>query len=554
MRRCKLICRWALITQLLVIMFLALPKAAQAGELVYISEVAWAGSSLSTADEWIELANPADRAVDVSGWRLTGAGSGDRDIVFASDTWIPANGALLAANYDAGSNKAAADVTPDIVTSTVSLSNSKMLIRLFDADGVLLDQAGDGSAPFAGFSDETKASMVRTDAKTLGDSDSVWVTCESAENMLTSDCGTPGILEGVQRTTHNVENGEAVTSTGAVATSTEAAGVATGTEADDSAAGAGAASTSSLPAVSATGTAPEGLAATSTGVAATSTEPAADTDTGSETVATSTPPAIASDELLAPTSTVMSEPQSQLPRSAFQHETMVRFLRINEVMAAPDDGKEWVELVNLAADRTVLLDGLEIHDSVGRAIKLKGEIRPREKYKVFELGSSKFNNGGDSVYLQTEGGLVVDTLTYAGHEKGMALARDAKQTWQYTYFPTPGGTNIIREEEVKIKYELEASDSDEGIEAKPMAQAAVASSSAATQTASSTLDTQATASRTESGTHVGRQALLRLNEIMPNPAEGEEWVEIISFATGTASLEGLELHDSANKLMSLAGE
>ena len=550
-----------MIVQVIIMMFMALPRIAYAAEAVYISEVAWAGSSLSTADEWIELANSSDADVDLSGWRITGAGTSGRDIVIPSETWIPANGALLVANYGAGNNKAAANVTPDIVTSTVSLSNSKMLIQLFAANDVLIDQAGDGSAPFAGFSDDVKASMVRVDIEPLGDYEAVWITCEQAENMLTEDCGTPGMVDAIQSTSYAVQQSDETELPGGEASSTDAIGSATSSEATTTSTEAigfttstisDTATTSTVSAPHSTGTAPMGTATTTT--VTTSTESLLGATTGTDTGEVNTEP-------FAPTSTVLSEPQSQLPRSAFQHETMVRFLRINEVMAAPEDGKEWVELVNLAADRTILLDGLEIHDAVGRAIKLKGEIRPQKKYKVFELSSSKLNNGGDTVYLQTEGGLVVDTLTYADHEKGMALARDAKQAWQYTVSPTPNGTNIIREEEVQIKHELEVKDWDEKIEAEIITQSSATSSSVAIQGASSTQEITTSAEviatpETENKKILNKslQNFLRLNEIMPNPTKGKEWVEIISFATATVSMKELEIHDNANKLMSLNGE
>ncbi len=493
-----------MIVQVMVMLFLAIPpRVAHASELVYISEIAWAGSSLSSADEWIELANPSGVDVNIGGWRISGAGSSGRDIIFLSETLIPANGALLVANYAAGHSNAASNVTPDIVTSTISLSNSKMFIELFDADGVLIDVAGDGSAPLAGFSSDTKASMIRTDSELLGDSESVWMTCEMAENMLTSDCGTPGeVLKQVQDDVLQPQDdvipvpGGVVTSTEPVATST----VATGT-----------AMTSSTVEV---------LKLIQDDVISSSTED------------------------LVSTSTVMSDPIAASQPSSFQQETIVRFLRLNEVMAAPDGGKEWVELVNLAADRTILLDGLEIHDSVSRAIKLEGELKPQEKYRVFELSSSKLNNGGDSVYLQTSDGIVIDSLTYAAHEKGTLLARDEKQAWQYTTFPTPGGTNLIRMDDEEVAQEEVAEEKEKVIFA------VVTTSQALTTSTTTTLTTPKTEDVVPD--KVGQQ-LLRLSEVVPNPLDSKEWIEIISLATSSVSLDGLELHDLTGRLMKLDG-
>lgn len=540
-------------------MFAGMPiKAVHATEMVYISEVAWAGSSLSSADEWIELANPSDMQVDISGWVLKGAGSSDADIIFPQATYIPPNGALLVANYDVGHPNAAHTVAPHLVTSTISLSNSKMLIRLFDSDGVLVDQAGDGGAPFGGFSSDTKASMIRADHELLGDSEEVWMTCEFAENLITTDCGTPGLVDffytettigepdqddgslpqaGEEST--SVEDAVVVTAGEELEKSAETPGAVTSTEVVDF-------STSTVPESTATstetmaGTADSMPEATMTAVI-TSTEAVVDTEAGN------TP--------LAPTSTVMSEAQNQLPRTSFQQETITRFLRMNEVMAAPKEGKEWVELVNLAADRTIVLDGLEIHDSTSRAVKLSGELKPQEKYKVFEISSSKLNNSGDSVYLQTSDGIVIDSLTYAGHERGTLLARDEKQKWQYTKFPTPGGVNVIGMDDV--------STDDQGLKKNEESQtfdkvvfAAVTSTleakSLKTANESGFDDSETIASSTTQS--FGDQMMLRINEIMPNPNEGKEWVELISYSTSSVSLEGLELLDAAGKLMSLKGE
>ncbi|MDF1497592.1 MAG: lamin tail domain-containing protein [Patescibacteria group bacterium] len=534
MRRCKLFCRGVLVGQILVMLFLAIPpRAVHATELIYLSEIAWAGSSLSAADEWIELANPSDVEVDVGGWRIVGAGSSGSDIVLPSGSLIPPAGALLVANYDAEHQNAAITVTPDIVTSTLSLSNSIMLIQLYDEEGVLVDVAGNGGAPFAGFSDSTKASMIRMDSAGLGDGSDVWMTCEVAENMRSDDCGTPGLaLNQVQDGVYQLQDddpevpGEEATTT--VMTTTDDEMV-----------------TSSEMLIEVEGDLSDETSATSTAVIASSTEEILEPDQVDNS--------LSSTEILASTSTVMSELNTEAPKSSYEQETIVRFLRLNEVMAAPEVGKEWVELVNLAADRTIVLDGLEIHDSVSRAIKLEGELKPQEKYKVFELPSSKLNNGGDLVYLQTSDGVVIDSLTYAGHDRGTLLARDEKMAWQYTQSPTPGGINVIRME-IALTTQDKGSminETKESTATDKVIFATVTSTISAIDT--TTLTTTTSDSKTNNATNKSGQLLLRLNEVVPNPAEGKEWVEIISFATTSVQLEGLEMFDMTGRLYKLDG-
>jgi hypothetical protein len=57
-----------------------------------VSEIAWAGTAAAPADEWIEIANPGDVAVSLSGWTLeTDSGS----LHVALSGTIPAHGFFL---------------------------------------------------------------------------------------------------------------------------------------------------------------------------------------------------------------------------------------------------------------------------------------------------------------------------------------------------------------------------------------------------------------------------------------------------------------------------
>ncbi len=133
-----------------------LPEAALAAAplSVVISEVNWAGSVSSTADEWVELANPGETDIDVSGWSLwTSEGEPKEQVRIAAGT-IPAHGSFLIANngpdavFSAGTSTLA--VQPDVVASAMSLSNSALKLELRAADGTVVDTAGNGGAPFAG--------------------------------------------------------------------------------------------------------------------------------------------------------------------------------------------------------------------------------------------------------------------------------------------------------------------------------------------------------------------------------------------------------------------
>lgn len=67
---------------------------------VVIGEVAWAGTTVSTADEWIELRNNQSVAIDLNGWTLN-ATDGTPAIRLAGT--IPAGGLYLLERTDDGS-------------------------------------------------------------------------------------------------------------------------------------------------------------------------------------------------------------------------------------------------------------------------------------------------------------------------------------------------------------------------------------------------------------------------------------------------------------------
>ena len=86
---------------------------AQDAPQVFISEINWAGSSLSTADEWLELYNAGSGNVDASGWVLTGAGTSGDAVALAEGTIINAGSTLLISNYALG-EKSSLAVVPEI--------------------------------------------------------------------------------------------------------------------------------------------------------------------------------------------------------------------------------------------------------------------------------------------------------------------------------------------------------------------------------------------------------------------------------------------------------
>jgi len=117
---------------------------------------------------------------------------------------------------------------------------------------------------------------------------------------------------------------------------------------------------------------------------------------------------------------------------------------INEFMANPSSGGEWVELYNRETT-DVDISGWQVDDIEGGSspttIPDSTTIAAGGFY-VVEL-SSVLNNGGDTVRLLDDAGTLVDSYTYASSTAGVSEGRitDGADTWTTFDTPTPGASN-----------------------------------------------------------------------------------------------------------------
>ncbi len=100
---------------------------------VLINEIAWAGTSASSSDEWIELQNQTANAIDLSGWRLTDGG----DINVGLSGVLPAFSYFLLERTD---DSTLADLSANQIY-TGALSNSGERLELLDPSGSVMDTA-----------------------------------------------------------------------------------------------------------------------------------------------------------------------------------------------------------------------------------------------------------------------------------------------------------------------------------------------------------------------------------------------------------------------------
>lgn len=189
-----------------------LEHAADPGDVV-VNELQWMGTSTSASDEWIELRNMTDLAIDVSGWQLTKKSGGTEVWMYTvpSATTIPANGYLVVSEFDKANS--ALNVDPDLVVGTGSddnasfaLVNTVLQIKLYDGDwtagATLVDTADDGvGTPAAGLSSLNGSpvyySMERNATPGNGEDASSWHTIFADTSAyfdggLTTVKGMPG--------------------------------------------------------------------------------------------------------------------------------------------------------------------------------------------------------------------------------------------------------------------------------------------------------------------------------------------------------------------------
>lgn len=358
---------------------------AQEAPNIIIEEIAWAGSNFSIADEWIELANLGNATATIGGYALHDVVDPDRIITIPDGAEIPPFGTYLIANYAETDMKSALMTPVQLVTTSVSLSNSKLGLELRNALGTPIDRAGNGETPSAG-SSGSFASMIRTNATSSGDQADSWIAATTSSNWKVDilNKGTPGVCDLC----------EAPSPTGStISTEEVSASVNTSTASE---------------------------------IVATSTDPVAQE-------ATSTP---AMSETAISTTTTPSVTEIVIPRA---------YVTFSEIVSNPLSGKEWIEL-RFNEGITMTDRTLHIYDAKGRIATIATStpltIAP---YLIISLSSAKLNNGGESISLREgDTNAIIETTSVPELEKGQSWAKHPEtDSWKQTETITPAAENII---------------------------------------------------------------------------------------------------------------
>ncbi|MCC7357818.1 lamin tail domain-containing protein [Candidatus Uhrbacteria bacterium] len=380
-------------------------KQIHAASSIRLGEIAWAGSSRSTADEWIEIWNMGDQEQSLSGWSLSGAADGDKKIFFPLDASIPAHGIYLISNYSAHDSKSVLTATPNVVTTTLALSNSTLHLVLQDETNTIIDDTGTNTVPVAGSSLPIKISMVRNVP------DESWKNATSAINLVldVSDLGTPGLCDQC------TEQMSETTIKNVPEESTQLLDATTSTILNPI---------------------PQKEIIISSNQEIQITTSTTNVDVLPET--TSVTPTQQQVSPIQTTQLAPIEPEIIKPNYGM--------LRINEFMPAPKNENEWIEIINLDKSSSISLNGCALHDSTGKIFTFNETHQLNQTtstYLFIEISNAKLNNEGDTVSLYDPQGKLIDTTSYTIATKGESYIRypDREGNWERTREPTPGSMN-----------------------------------------------------------------------------------------------------------------
>lgn len=387
--------------------FFHAPTTVHAAQTPVIGEVMWAGSSLSSADEWLELWNNSDEPLVLAGYILRGASLSD--ITFNETHIIPARSTFLVANYAHDDEKSISATSVQLVTTAISLSNSALKIELLAPNGALIDSVGDGGTPPAGSSLPDKTSMIRT-------VDNLWISATSSANLDPGiiDLATPGFCDACTEPTipEPLPEPEPIidipTTTEPIIeppTSTEPV---IETEAP----------TSTEPVL-------EPLVGTSSTleIIPTSTEPIIETS-----APTTELPTIEQPE---PAPVVTTNPAPTPAPAAIATSTAPLILHLHAIFPAPESGDEWIELIVPTGTTLAQAENWSLHDASASIYRFTGT---NERVSIngniwhISLASARLNNGGDMVELLRPDGSVAERMSFPETTRGTGWRKNVNNT------------------------------------------------------------------------------------------------------------------------------
>ncbi|MDD4319700.1 MAG: lamin tail domain-containing protein [Candidatus Peribacteraceae bacterium] len=421
----------------LLVAFASVP-ATGSGTAV-ISEVLWMGSDLSAADEWVEIVSVGGETA-LDGWTLTSLNASGEEAVlftFAAEDVLQEGEYVIVANGGAADSRLLEE--PRFVTSGMSLPNTKLLLRLRNASGALMDEVDDGiGVPFAGAnpSGGIKAGMERIDLTGSGALKENWTTATDSCGFDSGAAvlGTPGFAFGSCATATSSESASSETMTSSSSISscpapTEGCGWSSSSSSSlSSASPSSASSVSSDSSDSSISSEPFTMSSSSEQNSSSSSVHFS-SHSSADSLSSSSPSSVSSDSSV---SSVSSVP-----------------VRLTEVLpdAPGSDTAAWVEIANLGAEAVDIIGWTVACGSKSFAIPGREDgafLLAAGEHKAFRNAVSglSFLHAGGTVYLK-QAGAIMDSLTYPGMEEGVSYGRTADDPAATRMFcaPTEGSPN-----------------------------------------------------------------------------------------------------------------
>lgn len=415
----------------------SIPAVRGESQNVVINELLWMGSSLSSADEWIELRNMTGQPVDISGWSMTKKSGGQEAtmLTIPNGRTIPANGFFLVANYPPTNANSTLTVMPDLVTTEVALSNSALQIKLYDVAHALIDTADDGVGnPLSGRYDSTQqqyASMERNPIPGDGSQSQSWHSASRSLGFKSSaiELGTPGTLNsnGVPRADAGPDRSGVVRETvnydGSDSTDPEEQPLSYTWDFGD-----GSFSSEVTP----------GHVYTTAGAYIVTLTVNDGTDSAVDTITAVI--------VAAPAAATPPPPAPSSPPTV-ETSTSCYGLRLSELNPNPPgvDTEEFIELMN-SSDEDVPVSGCSVWTNTTKKYTMSdAAVVPRSGFLVLPKARTKLtlNNGGTTVRLVDTDGTELDRATYGVAPEGQSWVSSAG-TWAWTTKVTAGGANVLR--------------------------------------------------------------------------------------------------------------
>jgi len=468
---------------------------------VVINEIAWMGSASNANAEWIELFNNTGDDIDLTGWSLS-AVDGTPSTTLSGI--IPADGYFL---LERTSDASAPDATADQIY-TGALGNTGETLTLYDNTGTAINTLT-SSGSWAAGDNVTKQTMSRIDPT------------EDNWGNSANPGGTPGAVNDVVVVTNNPPTAEISAPTEALVDEIVSFDASASTDSD--------------------GTIESydwdfGDGATSTGMMV---------DHNYDTIDIFTINLIITDDAGA-TSTASvdiniiadSDPATTTPTSTV---ATTGPIKINEVVMDPITGQdEWLELYNPSTS-TIDITDWKIVEGAGSTTTLSGLIET-EDFLLIDAITGGLNNDGDIVYLYDATGILIDSVTYGIWDDGNTTDNAPIVSDPYSIARTLDGVDSDTDNVDWAKTASTTPSEANVITALPTTPAPTSGGGGAT-----------TPTQKVSGT-TGKASDIVVNEIMPNPNDGnEEWIELYNNKTSASDLANWKIVDGAGGNTTLTG-